>query len=642
MGVKRVIRFGAYEVDFRAGELRKKGLKIKLQEQPLQILAMLAERPGDVVTRDELRQRLWPADTFVDFNHSLNTAIKRLRDALGDSAENPRFIETLASRGYRFIAPLEWDTRASRDAQAENAGPLVEPCEAPESVEAISDEIGTLLRPPAAAQGRNALPWRKVAIATVALVVLAAGSLWLIRRKSRPAPQAASYVVAVLPFANLSTDPENEYFSDGLTEEVIQSLAAIEGLEVTSRTSSFALKGARLDIREIGAKLNATLLLEGSVRRVGNQLRITAQLIRANDGRHLWSNTYDRETHEVFAIQEEIAESIANALRLRLATGQRKYTDNLEAHDLYLRGRYALEQLPEPGQAGAKNGLRYFEQAIVKDANYAPAYAGTGDALVWMDNFFLLPHEQAYAQAKTAAGKALELDPKLSEAHTTLGLIRAREYAWQEAERSFRRAIELNPNNALAHLELGYEVLIVQERFEEGLREVGRAVALDPLSPHAGYVFASALLLAGRYKEAEDEARKSILLDRTRITSFEILSRALSLQGKAAQALTAVSQSEGTVGWQACVYARAGQRDQAVRLLEKNLRGAYRQPAPARRLAEIYACLGDKERTLEYLEKTHAKHEGNFPHILEAPEIAWMRSEPRFAALRQKLNLAAR
>jgi serine/threonine-protein kinase len=460
------------------------------------------------------------------------------------------------------------------------------------------------------------------------------------RRKSRPATQHSSYVVAVLPFPNLSTDPGNEYFSDGLTEEIIQSLAGVEGLEVTSRTSAFALKGARLDIREIGAKLNATLLLEGSVRRVDNELRITAQLIRADDGRRLWSNTYDRQTHEVFAIQEEIAESIANALRLRLGAVQRKYTDNLEAYDLYLRGRSALERIPEPGQAGAKNGLRYFEQAIAKDANYAPAYAGTGDALVWMDNFFLLPHKEAYAQAKTAAEKALELDPNLSEAHTALGLIRAREYAWQEAERSFRRAIELNPNNALAHLELGSEVLIVQGRFDEGLREVGRAVALDPLSPHAGYEFASSLLLAGRYQEAADAARKSLALDPTRITLFEILSRALSLRGKAAESLAAVSQGEGIVGWQACVYVRAGQRDQAIRFLEKSLPGASQPSSQARRLAEIYSCLGEKEHTFESLEKMYAKHEGNLPHILEAPEIAWIRSEPRFTALRRKLNLA--
>src|SRR5215472_4303469 len=479
------IRFGVFDLDLSAHELRKRGVRVKLHEQPFQVLALLLERKGEVVRREELHAKLWPADSFVDFDHGLGSVIHKLREALGDSADNPRFIETLPRLGFRFIASVE-DSQSDKP-PAEKAAPTVD----------------VRVPPLEARQTRKALLWRKLALAAIVLVLLATGSLWLFRRKngSVQAPPGAQ-VLAVLPFVNLSSNPQNEYFTDGLTEEIIQSVGLVERLEVTSRTSSFALKGTRIDIHEIGNKLNATVLLEGTVRRAGDQLRVTAQLIRATDGRHIWSSTYDREMQNVFAIQEEIAGSIANALRLKLGSGQRHYTDNLEAYDLYLRGRYALERYPDPERSAPRIASQYFAQAIAKDANYALAYTGAADAFVAMHDTYLLPYEEAHAKAKAAAERALELDPMLSETHAALGLIHAREYAWPEAERSFRRAIELNQNNALAHQQLGVRVLALQGRFEEGFREVRRAVALDPLSATANREFAEALLWAGRYKEA--------------------------------------------------------------------------------------------------------------------------------------------
>jgi TolB-like protein/DNA-binding winged helix-turn-helix (wHTH) protein len=395
----RTIRFGVFDLDLSSHELRKRGVRVKLHEQPFQVLALLLERKGEVVTREELHAKLWPADSFVDFDNGLGSVIRKAREALGDSADNPRFIETLPRLGFRFIASVE-DSRSDK-LPVEKAAPTVDG-------RAQSLEAG---------QAREALLWRRPAFVAVVLVLLAIGSLRLFRRNNGPIqPPPGAPVLAVLPFVNLSSDPQNEYFSDGLTEEIIQSVALVEGLDVTSRTSSFALKGTRLDIHEIAGKLNATVLLEGTVRRAGDQLRVTAQLIRATDGKHIWSSTYDREMRNIFAIQEELAGSIANALRLKLGGGQRHYTDNLEAYDLYLRGRYALERNPDPERSAPRIASQYFARAIAKDANYALAYAGAADAFVAMHDTYLLPYDEAHTKARASAKKALELDPTLSEA----------------------------------------------------------------------------------------------------------------------------------------------------------------------------------------------------------------------------------
>ncbi len=413
----------------------------------------------------------------------------------------------------------------------------------------------------------------------------------------------------------------------------------IEGLAVRSRTSSFALKGKPRNAREVGRQLEAQYILEGSVLRAGQRLRVNTQLVRVRDDFPLWSGRFDREVTDVFAIQEEIANSIANALRLKLGAGPRRYTDNLEAYQLYLRGRYALNHaLPSGSEA-----LPYFEQAIAKDANYAPAYAGAADALLEMEVFFELPHSEAQTRAKAAAEKAIELDPMLSEGHTALAMVHAREYAWQEAERTFRRAIELNPNNALAHLELGAAVLVPLGRFDEGIGEIRRSLAMDPLSSFTSAQLAYMLVSAGRYQEAADQARKAIVLSPTAPPPYGFLGRALYLQGRNAEALAAMQEGDrrspagrGTQ-WLACAYVRTGQRDEALRILQENL--ARELSARNRRLSMIYACLGDKDRAFEYLEKMYAERDPLLPLYLLYPELAWMRPDPRFAALRQKVGV---
>jgi TolB-like protein len=335
--------------------------------------------------------------------------------------------------------------------------------------------------------------WTAGAVAALVLVAIAAAWWWT--RQGR-----TDLTIAVLPLVNQG-DPANEYFADGLTDEIIRNLSIIEGVTVPSRTSSFAIKGKGLSLAESGRQLGAEYLVEGSVLHAGDQLRITVALVRARDEQRLWGpNRFDRTLTDVFAIQDEISRGIVNTLRLNLSPGRRRYEANLEAYDLYLRGRHLMASFPARGRPIAVPAVQYFEQAIAKDGNYAIAYAGMADALIAMErnvggaNPF---GATILSKAKDAAERAIALDPMLSEGHSAVASIRAREYAWQEAERGFRLAIKLNPNNALAHLELG-TVLTVQERFDEGLREARRALALDPLSPYVNTEVGAALILAPR------------------------------------------------------------------------------------------------------------------------------------------------
>jgi TolB-like protein/Tfp pilus assembly protein PilF len=473
--------------------------------------------------------------------------------------------------------------------------------------------------------------WQWVAAAAVALgLVSVAFAVW---RSTRPPSKPT---VAVLPFLNLSSDPDSAYFSDGLADQITGLLSLTDGLEVTARTSTFALKGKQLDAREIGAKLNATVLLEGSVQKSSDRLRVIVQLIRAADGKHLWSNTYDRGMRDVFTTEEEIAASIVSALRLKLGA-RRRYTQNPVAFELYLRGRYAFDHRP------ARLALQYFEQAAANDASYALAYAGMANAVLVMQMNHQLPYDDAHRRAGAAVERAFQLDPSLAEAYTALGEIKTWDYVWPEAEQAFRRAIELNPNDARAHLDLGFYLLAPLGRSVDAMREVRRAQALDPLSIETNESEILTMIMAGLYGEAEESARKALPLEPAGFWPHLYLARALSFQGKHAEAMDAIHLAErlaprGAQDWQlACVTVRAGRRDEALQTLDRNL--AATRPLLNRRLFMIYACLGDNDHALQYAEKMYAEHEPLLPNYLTYPETASLRSDPAFAALRQRIGL---
>ena len=410
-----------------------------------------------------------------------------------------------------------------------------------------------------------------------------------------------------------------------------------------SRTSSFALKGKGLNVVDAGRQLGADYLVEGSVLQANDQLRINVALVGARDGSRLWSGRYDRKLTDIFAVQDEISRGIVNTLRLRLS-GRRSYEANLEAYDLYLRGRQIMAGFPSRGRPVAMPAVEYFDRAIEKDPNYAIAYAGMADAYIAIErNVGAANNVDAWPRAKIAAARAIEVDPLLSEAHSAMASIHAREYAWQDAERGFRRAIELNPNNAHARLELGAQVLVVQGRFDEGLEEVRRALALDPLSPYVNTQAGEALLLGGRYAEAVEQLRKAIALDPSRNRPYNSMARALYLQGNVAEALAAGDQSvklgapRHAVDWIACVEVRAGRREQALGVLEEQRQS--RRSGRGTSLAKTYGCLGEEEHALASLEQALARSEPGLPELLQAPELSSLRPTARFAALRKKMNL---
>jgi len=406
---RNVVRFGEFELDQDTGELRRKGAKVRLQEQPLQVLQILLEHPGGLIPREELQRRIWPSDTFVDFDHGINNAIKRLREALGDTAETPRYIETLPRRGYRFMG----------------------------TINALTEAVGQSIRS-----------------------------------------------IAVLPFLNLSADPENEFFCDGTTEEIISALSRIQKLHVVARTSAFAFKGKHVDVRTVGQQLNVQTILEGSIRKLGDRLRITAQLANAADGYHLWSQTYDREMKDVFTVQQEIADSIAQHLELSLDSGQqspfRSGTTSLEAFKFYTQGRSRFFRRGVHLFAA----VECFKQAVSLDAKYGIAWSGLADSYNSLGFYGLAKPEDSLPQAKAAAMRAIALDPLLGEAHTSLALSLF-QYDWDRVgvEREFLRALELKPQNPLARC--WYGVFCLQwaaERFEEGLAQAEQAIQIDPLS----------------------------------------------------------------------------------------------------------------------------------------------------------------
>jgi adenylate cyclase len=479
-----LIRFGDFNVDLQSGELRKHGVRIKLQTQPFQVLQILLEHAGDVVTREELQQRLWPPDTFVDFDNGLNNAVKKLREALADDPEKPRLIETLSKRGYRFIGCVE---------QLRN---------------------GT--RPPLG-----------------------------------PPAEVTVDSIAVLPFTSMSADPEDEFFADGMTEEIINALAQIEQLHVVARTSAFSFKGKYIDVRAVGKRLNVRTVLLGSVRRAGNELRITAQLISVEDGYHLWSDRYDREVKDIFEIQDEIARSIAERLKVTLKGREQERlvkagTNNLEAYQLYVKGRALLYR-----RGGAiSRAAECFEREVALDPDYALAWAGFADSHTVLGYYGLARPEGNMPKALEAARRAVALAPSLAEGHNALAMASLLG-AWDRtrAEREFLRALELNPRYTQARDWYALFYLQFSEgRLAEGIVQAKLALVSDPLSSYAHAIYGLACACAGKHAEAIQAARRAVELDSESFLAQMILQGVLHVSGNLEESVAAGELAMGMSG----------------------------------------------------------------------------------------------
>lgn len=485
----RNLRFGAYEVNLDTGELHKGGTRIRLQEQPFQLLRCLLERPGELVTREEIRERLWGNDTFVDFEHGLNAAINRLRECLCDSAESPRFIETFPRRGYRFLAEVEPVPEVSVT-EVEQEEPVAGKGNSP-----------TRIGPP---KWRKYVPWLATTMAALLIVVVVAR----LAQRQRLVTAPVIHSIAVLPLENLSGDPEQEYFAEGMTDVLITDLARASALRVISHTTANAYKRTQKALPEIAKELNVDAMVEGTIMRSGNRVRISAQLIRAVDDRHLWAESYEGELGDVLLLQNKVAGDIAREVDARVRLPQQGTIYGRvqpAAYDAYLRGRYFLDKRQ---LEAARKSAEYFQQAISVDPGYAPAYAGLADALASESFLGVLPAE-VMPQALAAARHALELDPNCGEGHTALGLIDTTyTWDWADAERELQRGIELSPSDSLAeHYYALY--LDAANRPEEAIEHMRRALELDPLSFLMSRHLGSALYFGRHYDEALQQLRRA-------------------------------------------------------------------------------------------------------------------------------------
>jgi len=562
------LRFDAFEVDLQAGELCKQAQKVRLQKQPFQILEMLLDHPGKVVTREELRKRVWPADTFVDFEQGLYNAIKKLREALGDTAETPRYIETLPRKGYRFVGSIETS-----------------------------------------------------------------------------APRIES--LAVLPLENLSGDPEQEYFADGMTEALISSLAKIGPLRVVSRTTAMHYKGVHRPLPEIARELKVDAIVEGTVLRSGDQVRISAQLVHGLTDTHLWAETYDRDLHDVLALQSDVARALAREVQVKLTPQEQAHFAQIhpvdpEAYEAYLKGRYFWNRRNGEGFAKA---VQYFQQAIAKDPAYAAAYAGLADCLSVLALWSLVPPNEGCGKAKALALQALEIDPGLAEAHASLAFATAHyDYDFLTAERAFERSLELSPRYAIAHHNFGW-CLAMMGRYEEGCTELKRAIRLDPYSSVFRFGLGVVYNRARRHDQASEQFEKAIELDPNSPQGHWGLGLTYLYNRMYEPAIAEMRKGlelsqEATVGvaFLGQAYAAAGCENEARKILEQLKEPSKHRYVTPYLVGRVFAALGKKEDAFRWLETGYRGRDAWMVSLKTEPQFDGLRPDPRFDDLLRRMN----
>ncbi len=631
------VSFGPFTVDFRSAELKKHGVRVKIQDRSFEILTILLERPGQVVTRDELRNRLWPEGTFVDFDNNISASMGKLRGALSDSAATPRYIETVG-RGYRFIADVR-QVPGTFEAPTPTLVPQAAAPGQPAQVSALS----TVQKSPP----RSRRIWMPVA--AVALLTLAGFLVYSLLSRTRSRPPSGKVMLAVLPFANLTGDAAQEYFSDGLTEEMIAHLGRLDPqhLGVIARTSIMPYKNSQKQVDAIARELSVEYVLEGSVRREPGKVRITAQLIQASDQTHIWSQEYDRELSSLLAIQGDIARQIAEEIQLTFDRQARSASSNVvlspgryEAYDLYLRGQYFLNKRTIPA---FQQAIEAFQQSTAKYPDDARAYAGLANSYMLL-SAYSLSHESDYAsKARVAAIRALQLDDNLPEAHTALALVvQNYDWNWQVAEKEFRRAIELDPNYATAHHWYA-EHLTWRGRFDEALRESEQARKLDPLSLIIAADRGAILYYSRQYDRAIQQLQSVLALE-PNFPRAHLIASVYAEKGMLREALADVEKQRPNVEppwyWStlAYVYGRCGRPAEARHALNELKKiGGHTRMDPAVFLF-AYAGTDDKEQLLATLETAYAQHSSAITTLKVAPAYDAVRNEPRFQDLLRRLG----
>jgi TolB-like protein/DNA-binding winged helix-turn-helix (wHTH) protein/Flp pilus assembly protein TadD len=642
-----VVRFGTYEVSFQSGEVRKAGLRIRVQQQPMKLLEILLEHPGEVVTREELRSRVWADESFGDFDQAVNIAIAKLRSALGDSAENPRFIETLPKRGYRFIANVsvvDADARPRRPESAAGDLSATEATEAKDRGDNSKDKLQGIGLAVAPKPRLWLTRWVIIALALVLILPI----LFVLLLRSRGRVPAGIRSLAVLPLDNLSGDASQNYFADGMTDELITDLAQISALRVISRTSVMAYKGARKPLPQIARELNVDAVVEGTVLRFGDQVRITAQLIEASTDKHLWSQSYEGELRDTLALQNRVAREIADQIRINLTPQEQAALKNVrvvnpEAYESYLKGRYFWNKRTADG---LKAALAYFNQAIEEDPKYAQAYSGLADtyALLGDWQYAVMIPKEAFPKAKAAAIKALELDSALGEAHNSLAFVLdGFDWDFDSAGKEFRRAIELNPGYATAHHWYAWHLSLLG-RYDEAIAEMRKAENLDPLSLIINADLAELLVLAHSYDESIQQSRKTIEMDPNFALAHNQLAQAYlqkHMYDKAVAELQKAVQLSGgsptSIANLARAYVLSGNRSEAEKLLSDLKKRSNPGYSNASEIAMIYASLGDTDQAMSWLEKGYEERFN--PGVLLRPGFDPLRSDSRFQNLVHRIGL---
>jgi TolB-like protein/DNA-binding winged helix-turn-helix (wHTH) protein/Tfp pilus assembly protein PilF len=654
----RIVRFGLFEVDLEACELRKKGLRIKLQDQPLHILRVLIERPGEIVSREELRHRLWQPDTFVDFDHSLNTAMMRLREVLGDSSENPRFIETVPRKGYRFVAPVHQirpdaptDVVGTQEGNQATLPPGSGSKESKELYRIAVDET-TLRTTWVKKSYQISLFHALVIVGVLVLLTTIASSLFF---RARPggifsyAPSKPITSLVVLPMENLSGDKSQEYFADGMTDELIASLARISSIRVLSRTTAMEYKDSHESLGKIARDLGVDAVVEGTVLRSGDRVRITAELIQVSTDRHLWADTYESPLDDVLTLQNRVASAIVEQIRIQLTSQDKTRLASRrlvkpEAYEDFLKGLFYWNKRSREDLVKA---IDYFQSAIVKDPQYALAYAGLADCYGILGAAIVgtVPTIEVAPKAEAAAMKAVELDDSLAETQTALATVQFNyKWDWKAAERGFRRAIELNPNYATAHQRYSL-YLTAMGRRSESLQEMERARSLDPLSVSMNFSLGWRLYMAREYDRAVVQLNDAIEMDPTFVLPHIVLGQAYEQKGDYAKAIAELEKtaimshrSPPVIATLGHVYAGAGRLGEAHKILEELQSEAQTGYVSPFYVALVYAGLKDQSHTMEWLDKAYADRSNSMVFANVDPRFDGLRSDQRFQHLLERMN----
>ena len=633
------VRFGAFELNVRTGELVSIGTaavedtstKVQLRQQPFQVLRILVERQGSVVTRQEIKQILWPDDTVVEFDRSINVAVTILRKALTDDADHPKYIETLVGRGYRLIAPVEWQqssTAAAQDLLAPRADTL------PRTEFQIGER-----EPQAPKHRRNA-----AIIGACAVVLVVAGYMsWRNFRGARP-PASRKLMLAVLPFANLTGDPNQEYIADGLTEETISQLGRLnpEQLGVIARTSIMGYKRKDVRLDQIGRDLSVQYVLENSLRASGDHLRLTAQLIQVKDQTHLWSQDYDYPAKDILHVEDEVAKAVAREIRVRLTSQQqedltRSRPVNPEAFDAYLRGYHFFQGNTDKD---ADLAAKYFERATQLDPSYALAWAWLSRTRNWQVNDGLIPVEEGRRLSREAVERALSLNPNLAVAHSQMGRIKQQvDYDWAGANASFQRAVALEPGNP-EYVWLAALSAACFGRFDEALRLIREAIELDPLNADSWESLAETELYMGQLVQSAANSKKALEVDPDHWGSHINLSRIYVLQGRPQDALPEIEHVHNAT-YRAHLYALAyyalGRKKESDAALSE-LITKYHE-SNAFEIATIYAFRNQPDEAFEWLDRGYAQRDPSLASTKVEPLLKGLHNDPRYAAFLKKLNL---